>query len=113
MKKDLIFTPILLAIGAALFLLGVTGIYIHIAVSVVGVLLLVAYAVLTKKQWKLPALEILMRVCYGVALISGIVMMKVHGVKTLAIAHKVGAVLYMVLLIVLLVHKAASGKKTK
>ena len=112
MKKDLIFTPILLAIGASLFLLGVTGMYFHIAISVVGVLLLVAYAVLTKKQWKLPALEILMRVCYGISLISGIVMMNVHGIKALAIAHKVGAVLYVVLLAVLFIVKL-TAKKSK
>ena len=112
MKKDLIFTPILLAVGVALFLLRATGMTAHIVLSVIGVLVLLAYTVLTQKQWKLPALEILMRACYGVALISGIVMMKVHGIAALAIAHKVGAVLYMVLLIVLLVHKAVSGKKS-
>lgn len=38
MKKDLIFAPVLLALGAALFLLRATGMTAHIAVSIVGVL---------------------------------------------------------------------------
>ena len=111
MKKDLIFTPVLLLIGAALFLLRATGMIAHIAISVIGVVALIAYTVLTKKDWKLPALEIVMRVFYGVALITGIVMMSVHGVMALALVHKVCAVLFMALLIVLLVHKAATDKK--
>ena len=111
MKKDLIFAPIMLAIGIALFLLRATGMTAHVAISVVGVLVLIAYAVLTKKEWKLPALEILMRVCYGIALISGIVIKNVHGIAALSILHKVGAALFVVLLIVLFVHKLIVNKK--
>ena len=111
MKKDLIFSPILLLVGVALFLFRFTGIPVHIAISVVGVIALVAYTVLTKKEWKIPALEIIMRVCYGIALISGIVIMNVHGVAALSIIHKASAVLFMALIIVLLVTKAASQKK--
>ena len=73
MKKDLIFSPVLLAIGAALFLFRLTGEAVHIAISVVGLALLIVYAVLTKKDWRIPALEIIMRLCYAIALITGIV----------------------------------------
>ena len=111
MKKDLIFAPIMLIIGVMLFLLRATGMTAHIAISVLGVLVLVAYAVLTKKEWKLPALEIIMRAFYGIALISGIVIMNVHGIAALAIIHKASAVLFMALIIVLLVHKAITNKK--
>ena len=111
MKKDLIFTPIALAIGIALFLLKVTGMAAHIAISAVGVLVLIAYAVLTKKEWKLPLLEILMRICYGIALISGIVIKNVHGIAVLSILHKTGAALFVVLLVVLFVHKLINTKK--
>ena len=69
MKKDLIFAPIMLLIGVLLFLLRATGMTAHIVISVIGVLALIAYTVLTKKEWKIPALEILMRAFYGVALI--------------------------------------------
>ena len=111
MKKDLIFSPIMLLIGALLFLLRATGMTAHIAISVIGVLALIAYTVLTKKEWKIPALEILMRAFYGIALITGIVIMNVHGIAALAIIHKLNAVLFMVLIIVFLVTKAVLRKK--
>ena len=111
MKKDLIFAPIMLVIGILLLLLRATGMTAHIAISVLGVLFLIAYTVLTKKDWKIPALEILMRAFYGIALITGIVIMNVHGIIVLAIIHKVSAVLFMALIIVLLTHKAVMNKK--
>ena len=111
MKKDLIFTPAILLIGVLLFLLRATGMTAHIAISVVGILVLIAYAVLTKKDWKIPALEILMRAFYGIALITGIVIMNVHGIVALAVIHKVSAVLFMALIIVLLTHKVVTNKK--
>ena len=111
MKKDLIFAPIMLLIGVLLFLLRATGMTAHIVISVIGVLALIAYTVLTKKEWKIPALEILMRAFYGVALITGIVIMNVHGIVALAVIHKVSAGLFMALIIVLLIHKAAMNKK--
>lgn len=105
MKKDMIFAPAMLLIGIALFLLRATGMTAHIAISVVGIMVLAAYTVATKKEWKIPALEILMRVCYGIALITGIVIMNVHGVAVLAIVHKASAALFVVLLAVLFVLK--------
>ncbi len=111
MKKDLIFAPIMLLVGAALFFLRFTGMPAHIAVSIVGVLVLAVYTALTKKEWKIPALEIVMRAFYGIALISGIVIMNVHGIVALAVIHKVSAVLFLALIVVLLVTKAVSNKK--
>ena len=111
MKKDLIFAPIMLLIGVLLFLLRATGMTAHIVISVIGVLALIAYTVLTKKEWKIPALEILMRAFYGVALITGIVIMNVHGIVALAVIHKISAVLFLAMLVVLLVSKAVSNKK--
>ena len=61
MKKDLIFAPAMLAVGILLFLLKTTGMTAHIIISVVGVLILVAYTILTKKEWKIPAFEVAMR----------------------------------------------------
>ena len=113
MKKDLIFTPALLVISILLFLLRATGMTAHIVVSVIGVLVLIAYTVLTKKEWKVPALEIIMRAFYGIALISGIVILNVHGIVVLAVIHKVSSVLFLALLVVLLVSKAVSNKKAQ
>ena len=111
MKKHLIFAPALLIIGVLLFLLRKTGMTAHIAISVAGILVLAAYTILTKKDWKIPALEIIMRAGYGIALISGIVIKNVHGIVALALIHKVSAVLFLAMLVVLLVTKAASNKK--
>ena len=111
MKKDLIFVPVMLLVGAALFLLRFTGMSAHIAISVIGILVLAVYTVLTKKEWKIPALEIIMRAFYGIALISGVLIMNIHGIAALAIVHKVSAVLFMALIIVLLSYKLATKKK--
>ena len=113
MKKDFIFAPIMLIVGAVLFMLKATGMTAHIAVSVAGILVLAVYTGLTKKEWKIPALEIIMRAFYGIALITGIVVMNVEGIVALAIIHKISAVLFMVLIIVLLSYKLATNKKTK
>ena len=101
----------MIVIGVLLFLLRSTGLNAHIAISVVGAVTLIAYSVLTKKDWRLPALEIIMRVFYGIALISGIVIMNAHGIAAIAIIHKICAVLFMALLIILLTHKVATNKK--
>jgi hypothetical protein len=110
MKKDLIFSPIMLAVGIALCLLKATGMTAHIAISVVGVVALVAYTVLTKKEWKIPALESGMRAGYGFALISGIVL-KIKYVSIVGILHKVFALIFVALLIALLVQKLIANKK--
>ena len=112
MKKDLIFAPAMLLIGVLLFLLRATGMTAHIAISVVGILVLAAYTALTRKDWKIPALEIIMRACYGIALISGIVIRNVHGIAVLSFVHKASAVLFMALIIVLLANKTSAKEKT-
>ena len=111
MKKDLYFSTALLLIGVMLFLLKATGLTAHIAISVLGILVLVAYTAATRKEWKIPALEILMRACYGIALITGVVIMKASGIAVVAILHKVCAALFVVLLAVLFVLKLRANKR--
>ena len=111
MKKDLIFSPIMLFIGVALCLLKFTGLVAHIAISVLGIAMLIAYTVLTKKNWKIPALEIVMRAFYGIALITGVLIMNVSGVFVFAIIHKMSAVLFMAIIVVLLIHKSVTNNK--
>lgn len=106
MKKNLLFIIPLLIIAVLLFLLRATGMTAHIAVSVIGLVLLVAYALATKKSWKCPALEVLERVFYAIALISGVVIMNVHGIVAISLIHKISAVLFVALLIVTEAHKA-------
>ena len=113
MKKDLIFAPAMLVIGILLFLLKATGIVAHIVISVIGVLTLITYTVLTKNEWKIPVLEIIMRAFYGIALITGIVIMNVHGILALAIIHKVSAALFVVSLVGLFIHKMIKTEKAE
>ena len=106
MKKNILFLIPMLLVVVALFLLRATGMKVHIAVSVVGLVLLVAYTLATKKDWRNPALEILHRVCYAIALITGVVLMNVHGIAAISIIHKISAVLFAVLLVATEIHKA-------
>ena len=106
MKKKLLFLIPMIIVAVLLFMLRATGMTAHIAVSVVGLVLLIAYTVATKKEWKNPALEILGRVCYGIALITGVVLMNVHGIAAVSIIHKISAVLFVILLADVEIHKA-------
>lgn len=106
MKKTTVFPALIIVVGILLFLLKVTGLPAHIGLSVAGLVLLIAYTVMTKKLWTKPALEILMRLCYAVALISGAVIMNVQGLAVLAIVHKVCAALFVVLFIVIFAGKS-------
>ena len=106
MKKNLLFLIPMVIVAALLFMLSATGMKAHIIVSVVGLAILVTYALTTKKDWKCPALEILHRVFYAVALITGAVLMNVHGIAVISIIHKASATLFAVLLIAAEVHKA-------
>jgi hypothetical protein len=96
-------------VGVLLGLLKVTGMSAHIAISVVGAIVLIVYTALTKKDWKIPALEIGMRASYGIALISGIVL-KLKYIAIVGILHKIFAILFIVALIVLFVQKLITKK---
>ena len=106
MKKKLLFLIPMIIVAVLLFMLRATGMKVHIAVSVVGLVLLASYTLATKKEWRNPGLEILQRVCYGIALITGVVLMNVHGIAAVSIIHKISAVLFAILLTVCETHKA-------
>ena len=52
-----------------------------------------------------------MRVFYGIALISGIVIMNVHGIAAIAVVHKISAILFAIAFVVLFVNKLITNKK--
>ena len=110
MKKDLIFAPILFVVSTLLALLKETGMTAHIIISVVGVIVLVAYSVLTKKQWKILPLEIGMRACYGIALLTGIVL-KIKYIAIIGLLHKIFAFVFVVALLVLFIQKLVVNRK--
>lgn len=98
--KNKVFFFLMLAVSVLLFLLRVTGMGAHIALSVIGIVSPVAFAVMTKKEWQKPAFEILMRVLFAVAVISGIVILKGAAVAALAIVHKAAAAAFLVVLLI-------------
>lgn len=98
-KLNLIsFVAIVLSI-IGLVLLKVTGMTGHIVISVAALAIMVACAILDRKNWKLPALEIAYRAAYLVALITGIVMIQAHIFGAVSIAHKAAAAVFAVLYI--------------
>jgi hypothetical protein len=54
-----------------------------------------------------------MRACYGIALITGIVVLNVEGIAAVAIIHKISAILFVALLVVLFAIKLVAKKKDK
>ena len=106
MKKKVLFLVPMLIVAVLLFMLRATGMKVHIGVSLVGLVLLVTYTLATKKEWRNPALEIIQRVFYAIALITGVVLMNVHGIAAVSIIHKISAVLFVILLVVTEIHKA-------
>ena len=110
MKKDLIFTPAMLLIAILLFLYSATGLAAHIVISVIGLLVLAVYTSATRKEWKIPALEISMRAFYGISLITGAIANATE-VLALDIIHKCGGALFTVLLVVLFIQKLIACKK--
>ena len=100
MKKNILFLIPMVIIAVLLFLLKETGMKAHIALSVIGLVILVIYALATKKSWKSPVFEILQRVFYAIALITGAVIMNVHGIAIINIIHKASATLFALLLVV-------------
>lgn len=113
MKKEFIFAPIMLVVAVLLFLLRTTGMTLHMIISFVGIAVLVFYTVTTKKEWKIKPAELAMRACYGLALITGIIIKAAHGIRFLAFVHKLTATLFVVMLIALFVHKLIVNKASK
>ena len=95
----------MIAVSILLFLLRMTGLPAHIAVSVAGLAIMIPITIATRKAWKIPALEVIMRVMYLIAIITGGALMKVHGVPAIGIVHKIAAAVFAVLLLVLYLPK--------
>lgn len=105
MTKNRFFLISMIAVSVALFLLRVTGLTAHIIVSVIGLAIMIPLTIKTTSTWKIPALEILMRVLYFLTIVSGGILMKVHSVAALGIGHKITAALFVILLLVLYIPK--------
>lgn len=105
MNKNRVFLISMLLVSVLLFLLRLTGLIPHIIVSVIGLVIMIPLTIKTKSDWKIPALEIIMRAMYVVAIVSGGMLMKLHGVAALGIVHKISAAIFLLLLLVLYIPK--------
>ena len=105
MNRNRLFVVAMAIVSVLLFLLRTTGLTAHIAVSVIGLAIMIPFTVKTKSEWTKAPLEVLMRVMYLIAIVTGGVMMNVHGVAVVGIVHKVCALLFAVLLLVLYIPK--------
>ena len=105
MNKNRFFLIAMIIVSALLFALRMTGMTAHIAVSVLGLAVMIPVTIATRKEWKIPALEVIMRVMYLIAIVTGGALMKVHGIPALGIVHKIGAAAFAVLLLVLYLPK--------
>ena len=105
MNKNRFFLISMIAVSVLLWLLRMTGLTAHIAVSVVGLAIMIPITIATRKEWKIPALEVIMRVMYLIAVVTGGALMKVLDVPVLGIVHKISATVFMILLLVLYLPK--------
>lgn len=105
MNKNRIFLLSMLVVSILLFLLRVTGLTPHIVVSVVGLAVMIPLTLMTKSEWKHCALEIILRVLYLAAIVTGGMLMKMHGVAALGIIHKISAAGFLLLLLALYIPK--------
>lgn len=105
MKKNAIFFALMLIVSAVLFMWKTVGTPVHIAAAVAGIAILVVSAVMTKKQWKHPVGEILMRVLFAVAVVTGILVLRIAGVPAIAIVHKISAAAFVLTFMVTYVLK--------
>ena len=105
MNKNRFFLISMIAVSVLLFMLRMTGMAAHIGVSVLGLAIMIPITLKTRKEWKIPALEIIMRVMYLVAVVTGGAMMKLHGIAALGMVHKIAAAVFAVLLLVLYIPK--------
>lgn len=105
MNKNRSFLISMIVVSLLLFLLRMTGLATHIVVSVLGLSVMIPFTLNTRKEWKIPALEAIMRAMYFVAIVTGGMLMKIQGVAALNVAHKISAVLFAALLLVLYIPK--------
>ena len=105
MNKNRLFLISMVAVSLMLFLLSVTGQNAHNAVAVVGLVVMIGFTVATRKEWKSAGLEVVMRIAYLLALITGGVLLNAGEAGALGMVHRISAALFAVLLLILYIPK--------
>lgn len=109
-KLDLFSFIAIIAATAGLALLRYTGIVAHVVISAIALIVMVVCAVVGKKDWKTPELEIAYRAFFLIALVTGIVMAASGKAGAIAIAHKTAWGIFAASFIVNFVFKLAKKK---
>lgn len=91
LKKILFyFIPMGVVVGV-LMTVKSTGIVFHIAAAMAGAGILIFNTIKTRKEWRVPVIEIIFRSLYVVACISGVVAMFMQDGVVVSLIHKVSA----------------------
>ncbi len=98
--KSIIF--ILLAIAtAAACLLMYTTMKVHIIAAAAATLLLIVFTVLDAKSWKMVTTDILSRLCFLTALVTGVLMNQdIMNTVRVAVIHRTTALLFAALILI-------------
>lgn len=103
-------------VSILLFLLKFTGMNIHIFLGIAGLILTIVYTLMIKKDFKeytktSVVIEVLMRVFYAIALISGFLLKIIEVKLIVAKVHKIAAVIFSILLLITSIKKLMAKKQ--
>ena len=116
MLKTILYTVFMVIISVLLFLLKITGMKMHIVLGILALIITIVYTLLIKKDLKELSkknivMEILMRVCFAVALITGFLLKPFGTFLIISIIHKFAAIIFVVMLLVINIRKIFIDKK--
>ena len=110
MLKTILYTISMIIISVLLFSLKITGMKMHIVLGLLALIITIVYTLLIRKSLKefskkSIVKEILMRVCLAIALISGFLLKPFGTVLVISIVHKIAAIVFTMLLLVININK--------
>ena len=116
MLKTILYTISMIIISVLLFLLKITGMKMHIVLGILALVITIAYTLSIKKEFKEFSkknivMEILMRICLAIALITGFLLKPFGTFLIVSIIHKLAAIIFTVILLVINIKKIFVDKK--
>lgn len=110
MIKTILYTLSMIIISILLFALKFTGMRIHIGLGIVACIITIIYTLSIRNKLKeyprkTIMTEVAMRVFLGVALITGFLLRPFGTLVVISIIHKISAVLFVILLLVINIKK--------
>ena len=116
MIKTILYTIFMIIILILLFLLKVTGMKLHIVFGILALIITITYTLLIRKNLKEYSkksiiMEILMRICLAIALITGFLFKPFGTVFVISIIHKIAAIVFTILLLAININKIFIKKK--